>query len=75
MSWALDSRSLAECFPCCHPRARTSLGVISGSLKPLIKRSFEKASFNTAVKPLHENLPLFFREEEFSSTFISDDGL
>lgn len=31
--------------------------------------------FNTAVKPLHENLPLFFREEEFSSTFISDDGL
>lgn len=28
-----------------------------------------------AAKPPHETLPLFSREKEFPSTFLSDDGL
>jgi len=46
-----------------------------GSLKPLLEMNFESTSCNVAVKPPHENLPLSFREEEFSSAFVSDDGL
>lgn len=40
-----------------------------GSLKPLTKMNLK------TIKPPLENLPLFFREEEFPSSFVSDDGL
>lgn len=62
-------------FSCSHPRDKISPSVIFGSLKPLIKMNFGSTSCSMAAKPPHETLPLFSREKEFPSTFLSDDGL
>lgn len=59
---------------CSCPRDKISPSVIFGSLKPLIKMNFGSTSCSMAAKPPHETLSLFFREKEFPSTFLSDDG-
>lgn len=79
LAGALDRRLLAELFWfllfCPHPKATTGPGVTFGSLKLVAKMDLKNTPSNTAVEPLHETLSLFFREEEFSSTFLFDDGL